>query len=127
MEIQDLKTFEDACKVEGIEKLNLDLSSFPEALRAPVEAATKLMIINKAANRIDNNGEEWKPDWNDYDEYKYTPWFEMGGSSGFRYDVYDIWLSASGVGSRLCFKERSTAVYIGQQFTDLYKQLMVIE
>ncbi|MFY7880566.1 MAG: hypothetical protein ACOVP6_10890 [Lacibacter sp.] len=127
MEIQDLKTFEDACKVEGIEKLNLDLSSFPEALRAPVEAATKLMIINKAANRIDNNGEEWKPDWNDDDQWKYYPWFEMGGSSGFRFLDFGNWYSFSNVGSRLCFKERSTAVYIGKQFTDLYKQFMVIE
>lgn len=121
--IEDLKTFEDACKLENLDptKVIPDFSCFPEADRKALEAHAKLLIIVKAANRIDNDGEEWTPDWND-DTWKYQPWFVMNeGSSGFRYYVYDYWHSYSYVGSRLCFKTEAVCKYISTQFIDLYR------
>jgi len=71
--------------------------------------------------------EGWKPNWNNDSEYKYFPWFYMGGSSGFRFNDYAYWRSGSYVGSRLCFKSRELAEYAGKQFTEQYKQFMIIK
>jgi hypothetical protein len=79
------------------------------------------VCITKALN------EGWTPDWSNSNELKYYPWFEMRGSSGFRFDGAGRWHSRSGVGSRLCFKSRELAVHAGERFTEVYKQFMVIE
>ena len=70
--------------------------------------------------------EGWQPDWNNDDQYKYYPWFYMGGSSGFRCDDYASWRSLSRVGSRLCFKSAELARYAGEQFLNQYKKFMTI-
>jgi hypothetical protein len=36
--------------------------------------------------------EGWVPDWKNHNQYKYFPWFEMAGSSGFRFVGCDHWL-----------------------------------
>ena len=121
--IEDLKTFEDACKLENLDskKVIPDFSCFPEADRKALEAHAKLLIIVKAANRIDNDGEEWTPDWND-GNWKYQPWFVMSeGSSGFRSYDFGGWRATSNVGSRLCFKTEAVCKYISTQFIDLYR------
>jgi hypothetical protein len=120
--LNQLKTFDDSCKVLGLDANTVipDFSSFPATDHAAMIAHAKLVIIARAANKLANDGQEWKPDWND-DNWKYYPWFEMGGSSGFRFYVCDRWYSNSTVGSRLCFISREVAEYIGKQFTDLYK------
>lgn len=82
-------------------------------------AYTILKLLCSALN------EGWKPDWDNPNELKYYPWFEIGGSSGFQFNDYDCWRSLSDVGSRLCFKSRELAEYAGKQFTDLYKQFML--
>lgn len=81
----------------------------------------KAIVLTKAFN------EGWVPDWNDVSQYKYFPWFEMGGSSGFRYNDFGSWYSASHVGSRLCFKSGKLAEHVGKKFTSVYKQFMLIK
>lgn len=71
--------------------------------------------------------EGWEPDWSNSGEYKYYPWFEMRGSSGFLFSGYDYWATASGVGSRLCFKSRELAEHAGRNFTGVYEELMTIK
>jgi hypothetical protein len=70
--------------------------------------------------------EKREPNWNDPDEWKYTAWFHMGGSSGFRYDVCDGWGSASGVGSRLCLFDPDHGEYLAKTFTEVFKNFMLI-
>lgn len=70
--------------------------------------------------------EGWKPNWDDISEYKYYPWFDMRGSAGFRYHDYGNWAANTAVGSRLCFKSSELAEYAGTQFTELYKDFMII-
>jgi hypothetical protein len=129
MKYTDLKTFEDACKVEGLDAGQLinALSLLPEKEKNATEAFVKLSVVARAANRLENDGQEWKPDWSDHDQWKYYPWFEMGGSSGFRFGVCGRWCSCSCVCSRLCFISYEVAEHIGRQFTEMYKSLMVIE
>ncbi|MCO6499109.1 MAG: hypothetical protein J5I47_01885 [Vicingus serpentipes] len=122
-EVKKLKTFEDACKIEKLDpkKILPDFSCYPEEDRKALEAHAKLLVVVKAANRLDNNNKEWTPDWTD-GKWKYEPWFVMNeGSSGFRYDVFDYWFTLSCVGSRLCFKSEDVCEYITNQFIDLYR------
>lgn len=121
--MQQIKSFEDACKALGIEAIVPDFSASPEHAKA-LTAHFKLVIIAQALN---NN---WKPDWNNNDEYKYFPWFDMEvtkeNPSGFvLYNVYCHFTNTS-VGSRLCFVSREVAQYAGTQFADLYKEYMTI-
>jgi hypothetical protein len=111
-----IKTFEDACK-----KLKLDSEKLPdttgmlEELAKPIIAAYKLMVIYKAIN----NG--WKPDWNNYFQYKYYPWFEVLSSGfGFSDSHYDCDITRAAVGSRLCTDTREKALYMGKQFEAEY-------
>lgn len=120
-----IKTFEDACKALKLDskKVLPDFSMFPEKHQKAMIAHAKLVIIAQALNG------DWEPNWDDWDECKYEPWFDMENSSsgsGFSYYVYDCWLSASVVGSRLCFKSSELAKYAGKQFEALYKDYFVI-
>lgn len=127
-ELKTLKTFEDACKIEGLDPKTVvpDFSAYPEKDRKAMIAHAKLVIVARAANRLANGGEEWTPDWTNYNQWKYYPWFDMGrGSSGFRFDGYDCWITPSYVGSRLCFLSGKVATYVGKQFTELYKDYFV--
>jgi len=128
MELTQIKKFEDACKVEGLDakKVIPDFTAYPPKDRKAMIAHAKLVIIVKAANRLVNNGKSWKPDWNNVQWDKWYPWFEMGGSSGFRFDDCVDWRSLSDVGSRLCFKNRDAAEYIGKQFVKLYKDYFTV-
>ncbi|WP_438423094.1 hypothetical protein [Aquimarina macrocephali] len=122
---QNLKTFEEACKVEGLdpEKVIPDFSCYPEKDRASMIAHSKLVIIVRAANRLANDGKEWIPDFTNSDEWKYEPWFDLEeGSSGFRCDGYADWAAGSDVGSRLCFISREVCKYIANQFIETYKE-----
>lgn len=117
--MKKIKTFEDACKA-----LKLKFTT-PAGLTKDEVAYLKLKIIAKALN------EGWEPNWNNWDEWKYYPWFCMGdnGASpgvGFSYGGYDLVRTTSGVGSRLCFKTRELAKYAGQQFLEIYKDYMLV-
>lgn len=132
MELQkstlELKTFEDACKVLNLEaeKIIPDFSCFPESEQKALIAHAKLIIVAKAANFLENDNKEWFPDWSNFDENKYYPWFDLyEGSSGFRAHGYVDWRAYSVVGSRLCFKSRELAKYIGNQFVELYKDYFI--
>lgn len=122
----DIKTFEDACQVEGLdaEKVIPAFAFFPEKDRKAMQAISKLVIITKASNRLANDGKEWIPNWNDFGERKYENWFGMNddGSSGFRFGDLDLWHATSNVGSRLCFISREVARHVGETFLDLYKE-----
>src|SRR5690606_31082760 len=71
--MENVKTFEDACKVWNIGPASIKPdSSLPEWLQNASVAFNKLAIINRALN-----GPDYKPDWNNEDEHKWYPWFDM--------------------------------------------------
>lgn len=113
-----VKTFSDACKVVGLnEKYFLHAV---QSLDIDTQAYEKLKVIVKVLN------EGWQPDWKNTNQYKYIPWFEMNGRSGFSFHG-GRWVACSGVGSRLCFKTRELAEYAGKRFLDIYKEHLVID
>lgn len=130
MKYTDVKTFEDACKVERLDpkKVIPDFKAYPTKDRKAMIAHAKLAIIARAVNKLANNGKQWKPDWDNGKWDKYYPWFDMrGGSSGFRFYDCDDWRSASNVGSRLCYLSYEAAEYAGKQFIKLYKDYFMCD
>ncbi|WP_276483602.1 hypothetical protein [Paraflavitalea pollutisoli] len=113
-----VKCFADACQELGIDPKSVtDLNDTKD-----VAAYKKLLVVVKALN------EGWKANWGDSSQYKYYPWFRVAPSGfGLSYGDCDLWLTASGVGLRLCFKSSELAEYAGKQFIDLYTDFMTGE
>lgn len=125
MNITDkVKSFEDACQLLGIEPNVPEVSMLPDNHQKALVAHYKLVIIAEAVN------EGWKPNWDNWDEIKYYPWFDLEGSSSgasFSCYGYDGWVTYSVVGSRLCFKTWELAEHIGKTFIDLYKDYFLLD
>lgn len=126
-EITDrVKTYEDACKVLGVEPIN-EQNAKAQGFRSDEIARRKLETIAAALN------EGWKPDWNNTDQYKYYPYFYIQenakgkGSAGLSYatTTYAATSAAASIGSRLCFYASRLARYAGNQFIDLYEQILI--
>lgn len=126
-EITDrVKTYEDACKVLGVEPIN-EQNAKAQGFRSDEIARRKLETIAAVLN------EGWKPDWNNTDQYKYYPYFYIQenakgkGSArlSYAYTYYSAAATNASVGSRLCFYASRLARYAGNQFTDLYEQILI--
>ena len=117
-----VKSFEDACQVLGISTNVPEVKGLPRKHQKAIIANYKLIVIAEALN------EGWKPNWQDYDEYKYYPWFDMSNPAGVGYSYADHTASSTnaGIGSRLCLKNRELAIYFGQTFTDLFNDSLLL-
>ena len=87
-----------------------------------ISAFNKLLIIADAWNKSDN----FFPDWNNINEYKYYPYFKMD-SSLFAFSSSDASPSMTDVyiGSRLCFKTEKRARQFGTQFKNLWCEFLL--
>lgn len=117
-----VKSFEDACQVLGISTNVPEVKGLPRKHQKAIIANYKLIVIAEALN------EGWKPNWQDSDEYKYYPWFDMSNPAGV--GCSNTYLAASytyaSFGSRLCLKNRELAIYFGQTFTDLFNDSLLL-
>lgn len=117
-----VKSFEDACQVLGISTNVPEVKGLPRKHQKAIIANYKLITIAEALN------EGWKPNWQDSDEYKYYPWFDMSNPAGVGYSYTYSTASSSNAnfGSRLCLKNRELAIYFGQTFTDLFNDSLLL-
>lgn len=114
-----VKTFEDARKLTGRPDVP-DFSNLPTDMRKHFEAQYKMIVIAEALN------EGWIPDWYNYNEYKYYPWFEMSPSSfAFGDSDFGTAYACAGSGSRLKFRTRELAKYAAEQFIDIWKDIQI--
>lgn len=128
-----ISTFEEACAKEHLDPINSlpEVSMLAAIDQLAITSFAKLLIIARALNRHPD-GSLYEPDWNDGNEGKYYPWFDMevddNNPSGFRFDVsYCGWTSACAAGgSRLCFRTRALSDYAGKTFENLYRDIMVV-
>jgi len=114
-----IKTYEDACR-------ELDIPLTPERCKGMTEdeaAYYSLKVIARALN------EGWEPDWNNKEQEKWYPWFEVTGtnSAGLScsYTNYPVSTTNAPFGSRLCFKTKALAEYAGTQFINLYEKYLL--
>lgn len=117
-----VKSFEDACQVLGISTNVPEVKGLPRKHQKAIIANYKLIVIAEALN------EGWKPNWQDSDEYKYYPWFDMSNPAGVGYSSTASTAShtPANFGSRLCLKNRELAIYFGQTFTDLFNDSLLL-
>ncbi len=147
---EKVKTFEDACKELGDNHplvLHYDRMSDSYLSEAKdIVAYMKLRIICAALN------EGWKPKFTK-NEYRYYPWFSLytkdeiekmsedkrkelvlwggtaddGAACGLAYadSSHDWAYSYSHIGSRLCLKSETIAVYCGKQFINIWADFVL--
>ena len=117
-----VKSFEDACQVLGISTNVPEVKGLPRKHQKAIIANYKLIVIAEALN------EGWKPNWQDSDEYKYYPWFDMSNPAGvgYLYTYYTASITSAYFGSLLCLKNRELAIYFGQTFTDLFNDSLLL-
>ena len=115
---KNIKSFEDACEVLEINPNDV----FSKIDTKDEIAYKKLKIIIKAIN----NG--WTPDWANSNQYKYYTWFYvLSSGSGFSDTNFNYTLTNSNVGSRLCVDSKDKALYIAEQFKDLYEDYLLLK
>jgi kynurenine formamidase len=126
--VSTIKTFEDACEALGLDPTKLpDVSMLPEKNQKAIVAHYKLIVVTDAVN------EGWQPNWDDSNEWKYYPWFDVEASeekpsgSGLSCNVCDSWSTGTSVGSRLCFKSAELAEYAGKQFKPFYEEYFLFK
>ena len=110
---RDIKTFEDACK-----ELDISTAQVFGTETKDEEAYKKLKIIIKAINQ------GWIPGWNNSNQPKYWPYFNLSSGFGFSYSGYSYVGTDATVGSRLCFETREKCEYTAKQFIDIYKEFL---
>lgn len=112
-----IKSFEDACAKLGIDPENKpEVFLLSEEFRKSIVAVYKLIIIYKAIN------DGWIPDWGNWDQYKYYPWYRVLSSGfGFSFSYYFCDHTFTSVGSRLCTDTSEKAMYIAEQFKAEYQ------
>ena len=116
-DFHSIKTVEDAFQKCGhnIQKLE-DLSMIPEKYRNSLMCAFILMVVFDAIN------DGWEPDFSNQNEARYYPWpWVLSSGFGFSLSLYSCDYTAASVGSRLCTNTSEKAVYILEQFPDLWK------
>ncbi|MDP1763058.1 MAG: hypothetical protein Q8L07_04155 [Sediminibacterium sp.] len=124
-----VESFAHACTLRGYDQATVlpDVSNYPTQHQKALLSFAMLVIISEAINE----GKEF--DWDDDDQYKRYPLFDMEVSknnpSGFRfYDaVYGLAGTTSTGGSRLCYHSSADAEHAATHFIEMYKAIMVIE
>lgn len=116
-----IASYEDACRVLNIQPINEEVFNiFPKEDQRSMLAYHKLTVITRALN----NG--WKPNWDDQNEWKYYPLFRyVNAGLSYACTNYAATRSIAYIGSRLCFYASRLARYAGNQFTDLYEQILI--
>ena len=122
----DIKNFEDACEVKGInpkyvvEKL---FNAIPDTLREYRDfmvASLKRVIIAEVIRG------DWKADYSDSRQVKWHQWYKWKDGVGFVFDTsdstYDYSLTYSG--SRLDFANCDESDYFGKQFIELHRVVL---
>lgn len=123
MHYTKIKTFEDACEALGIKPDHPDVSFLPSEFQEFLISTYRLAIIVRALNMLDD-GTIWEPNWRDFSERKWSPWFDFSHSSGSIFlNGCDFEHTRSSVGSRLLYRKAEIAAYAATQFEQDYQNL----
>lgn len=108
-------------KLDEVTRLVKDIN--PSHVKALI-ALNELFTIAQAWNKED----EFEPDFSNSNQYKYFPWFVYdNGAAGFvsASTNYTATNTYAHFGSRLCFKTPERARQFGEQFIDLWNDVLL--
>jgi hypothetical protein len=120
LKFTDIKTFNDACKACGTSEEEFYLEWSDRLLPSDTFAYEQLKLIVKAINQ------GWTPDWNDTNQRKWWPYFNLSSGFGFSHSYSYYGYAPAAAGSRLCFQTEEKSNYAANQFTELYKEFISI-
>jgi hypothetical protein len=127
---EKIKSYEIACDITGDKPID-EKAEMPKHLIAYI----KLCTIAKALRGA------WKPNWANFDECKYFPWFSIikdaslcvgsasdGSDVGLScvYSSNDVSLACAGSGGALVSETREIAIYFGKQFIEIWKDYLIV-
>ena len=87
-------------------------------------ALNELFTIAQAWNKADG----FVPDFSDWNQYKWYPWFKYDKDAAGFVDAYANnapTIANAVIGSRLCFKTSKRAKQFGKQFAELYNKVFI--
>lgn len=115
-------SFEAALEFLGREN-NACMCGIPDKHAKAMVAMYKLITIAEAWNKADN----FVPDYDNTNQYKWFPWFQKRGTAGFVFAYTDCTASVASAyfGSRLCFSTSERAEQFGKQFIDLWNDFLL--
>lgn len=115
-------SFEAALEYLGREN-NACMCGIPDKHAKAMVAMYKLITIAEAWNKADN----FVPDYDNTNQYKWFPWFQKRGTAGFVYAYTNLTASSASatIGSRLCFSTSERAEQFGKQFIDLWNDFLL--
>lgn len=101
---------------------NACMCGIPDKHAKAMVAMYKLITIAEAWNKADN----FVPDYDNTNQYKWFPRFHKLGTSGFVYASTNSTASSASArfGSRLCFSTSERAEQFGKQFIDLWNDFL---
>ena len=117
-------SFEAALEYLGREN-NACMCGIPDKHAKAMVAMYKLITIAEAWNKADN----FVPDYDNTNQYKWFPWFQKRGTAGFvfAYTNSSASYASANIGSRLCFSTSERAEQFGKQFIDLWNDFLLIK
>lgn len=115
-------SFEAALEYLGREN-NAYICGIPDKHAKAMVAMYKLITIAEAWNKADN----FVPDYDNTNQYKWFPWFQKRGTAGFVFarTANSASYASAAVGSRLCFSTSERAEQFGKQFIDLWNDFLL--
>lgn len=120
LRIEVERLFDQACAELKIINMLPDVSFLPDRNQKAILAFYKLSVIIQCVN------EDWVPNWQDWNEPKCYPWFEVNSAGlGFSFTSYAASYSSAYFGSRLCFKTPELAREWGQKLLPLYEDMLL--
>ena len=119
-DFRSINTVEAAFKKCGLDPANLpDLSKLSERFSF-ITTCFILSVIFEAIN------DGWQPDFSNYSQRKYFPWPWVSSSGfGFSSAYYYYVGTVASVGSRLCTDTSEKAIWILEQFPELWKHWLL--
>lgn len=115
----NIKSYEDACFILNINiKIRLNFENDYDYY------SHQLKIIIKATNYIDNNNQEWIPDFDNKNINKYIPWLEKK-SYGLTVGYVDVYCCSSYAPLGFFYKDSNSAKIITNRFIHLYNKWII--
>ena len=109
----------------AFQKCGLDPNVMPDLSKLPARFnfLTTVFILSVIFEAI-NDG--WKPDYSNHNQAKYYPWPWVSSSGlGFSNSYYSYDHAYASVGFPLCTNTREKAIYILEQFPELWKHWLL--